>query len=84
LSSDGRTFPNLTGNADYGSDTFRWIGAGTILGIPFAIWLLVVVALAAAYAARRTPLGRHIYAVGGNERGAALSGVNVTSVKLAV
>ncbi|MEE3071071.1 MAG: ABC transporter permease, partial [Pseudomonadota bacterium] len=30
LSSDGRTFPNLNGNPEYGSDSFRWIGAGDV------------------------------------------------------
>lgn len=84
LFSDGRTFPNLGGNPEYGSDTFRLIGAGNLLGIPLAIWILVVVAVIAAYIATRTPLGRHIYAVGGNERGAALSGVNVDHVKMFV
>ncbi|MFN3274798.1 MAG: ABC transporter permease [Paracoccus sp. (in: a-proteobacteria)] len=84
LFSDGRTFPNLSGNAEYGSDTFRLIGAGNFLGLPVSIWMLVVVAVVAAYIARRTPLGRYIYAVGGNERGAALSGVNVTRIKLFV
>jgi erythritol transport system permease protein len=49
LSSEGRTFPNLNGVAEYGSDTFAWIGTGTVLGIPFLIWLLA----GAAYAARR-------------------------------
>ena len=44
----------------------------------------MVVALGAHYISRRTPLGRHIYAVGGNERGAALSGVKVNRVKLFV
>lgn len=81
LSSDGRTFPNLNGNAEYGSDTFRWIGAGNVLGIPVSIWMLIVVGLLAAYIARRTPLGRYIYAVGGNEKAAALSGVRVTQIK---
>lgn len=81
LSSDGRTFPNLDGNAEYGSDTFRWIGAGNVLGIPVSIWMLVVVGLLAAYIARRTPLGRYIYAVGGNEKAAGLSGVRVTQIK---
>ena len=84
LSSDGKTFPNLNGNPDYGSETFRMLGAGGWLGIPVSIWLLIAVALAAGYVARRTPLGRHIYAVGGNERGAALSGVKVNRVKMAV
>ncbi|RNF36364.1 ABC transporter permease [Paracoccus methylarcula] len=81
LSSDGRTFPNLNGNPEYGSDTFRWIGAGDMLGIPVSIWMLVIVGLGAAYIARRTPLGRYIYAVGGNEKAAGLSGVRVTQIK---
>ncbi|MFY0617470.1 MAG: ABC transporter permease [Shimia sp.] len=81
LSSDGRTFPNLNGNPEYGSDTFRWIGAGEILGIPVSIVMLIAVGLLAAYIAARTPLGRHIYAVGGNERAAALSGIKVNQTK---
>lgn len=81
LFSDGQTFPNLNGNPDYGSDSFRLIGAGTVLGLPISIWMLIVVAGLAAYIARRTPLGRYIYAVGGNERGAALSGVKVDRIK---
>ncbi|NIY71233.1 ABC transporter permease [Marivivens donghaensis] len=81
LSSDGRTFPNLNGNAEYGSDTFRWIGAGDIFGIPASILMLIVVGVLATYIASRTPLGRFIYAVGGNERAAGLSGVKVNRVK---
>lgn len=84
LSSGGRTFPNLGGNPDYGSASFPWIGSGNLLGLPVMIWMLIVVGLLAAYIARRTPLGRYIYAVGGNERGAALSGVKVTRVKMFV
>ncbi len=74
LSSDGRTFPNLSGTDEMGTSSFPLIGSGTLLGLPVMIWLLVVVALAAHYVSRRTPLGRHIYAVGGNERGAAVLG----------
>lgn len=84
LFSEGRTFPNLSGNPEYGSDTFRIIGSGTFLGLPVSVWIMVAVALMAAYLATRTPLGRHIYAVGGNERGAALSGVRVDRIKLFV
>ncbi|PRD44621.1 sugar ABC transporter permease [Phyllobacterium phragmitis] len=84
LSSDGRTFPNLVGNPELGTTGFPILGSGTFLGIPISIWLLVVVGLAAAYLAARTPLGRQIYAVGGNERAAALSGVRVTRVKMFV
>lgn len=84
LSSGGATFPNLGGNAEYGSQSFRQIGAGNLLGIPISIWMLIVVGFGAAYIARRTPLGRFIYAVGGNERAAALSGVKVNRIKMFV
>ncbi|MCO6384320.1 ABC transporter permease [Oceanicola sp. 502str15] len=84
LMSGGRTFPNLNGNPDYGSHTFPLIGAGNLFGIPVMIWILIAVALLATYIAQRTPLGRHIYATGGNERGAELSGVRVRRVKMFV
>lgn len=84
LSSGGRTFPNLNGVAEYGSDSFPMIGSGTLLGIPLLIWLLAAIVGLASYVAARTPLGRYVYAVGGNERGAALSGVRVAQVKVAV
>ena len=84
LSSDGRTFPNLVGNVDIGNTGFGYLGAGRILGLPVSVWLLIVVALAAAYLARFTPLGRHIFAVGGNERAARVSGVRVDLVKMFV
>lgn len=84
LSSEGRTFPNLSGTEEMGTASFPVIGTGNLLGLPVMIWLLVAVALGAHYVSRRTPLGRHIYAVGGNERGAALSGVKVDRVKLFV
>jgi len=84
LSSDGRTFPNLVGNPELGTTGLPILGSGTFLGMPLSIWLLIVVGLGAAYLAARTPLGRQIYAVGGNERAAALSGVRVNRVKMFV
>jgi erythritol transport system permease protein len=84
LSSGGRTFPNLSGTDEMGTANFPFIGTGTILGLPFMVWMLIAVAVLAHYISRRTPLGRHIYAVGGNERGAALSGVKVNRIKMFV
>ena len=84
LLSDGATFPNLEGNPAFGTTGYAFLGAGHLLYLPVAIWALVVIALVAAYLARWTPLGRHIFAVGGNERAAALSGVAVNKVKLFV
>ncbi|PIO99986.1 ABC transporter permease [Pleomorphomonas carboxyditropha] len=84
LMSGGSTFPNLIGKPEFGNQGFPVLGSGTILGIPLSIWLLLVVAGIAAYVATKTPFGRQVYAVGGNERAATLSGVNVNRVKLAV
>ena len=84
LSSDGATFPNLVGKEEYGTTGYGFLGSGRLLGLPVVIWILIVMAFVAAYVARSTPLGRHIFAVGGNERAAALSGIRVARVKLAV
>jgi erythritol transport system permease protein len=45
---------------------------------------MLVFALAGAWVAARTPFGRHVYAVGGNERAAQLSGVKVKRVQFSV
>ena len=84
LLSEGETFSNLVGREELGNTGFPWLGSGTILGIPVSIFLLIVLGIAAWYLATRTPLGRHIYAVGGNERAALLSGVRVNRVKMLV
>jgi erythritol transport system permease protein len=84
LSSDGRTFPNLVGKEEFLTTGFGMLGSGRFLGLPISIWLLIIVALAAAYIARSTPIGRHIFAVGGNERAARISGVRVDLVKMFV
>src|SRR5689334_4751836 len=84
LLSDGGTFPNLVGKPELGNTGYNFLGAGRILGLPVSIWILIALALGAAYLSRYTPLGRHIYAVGGNERAAGLSGVRVSRVKMFV
>ncbi|WP_411033343.1 ABC transporter permease [Shinella sp. BYT-45] len=84
LYSDGQTLPNLTGREDLGNQGFSYLGSGTILGLPVSVWILIVVALGAAYFARFVPLGRHIFAVGGNERAARMSGIRVNRVKMFV
>ena len=84
LISNGETFPNLVGKADLGNTGFPILGSGTVLGVPVAVILMAIVALAAAYVAGRTPLGRQIFAIGGNERASLLSGVYVNRVKVVV
>lgn len=84
LSSNGSTFPFLSGQPELGNTGFPFLGEGNIFGVPVPIWLLLVVALLAAFVAGRTPFGRHIYAAGGNERAARLSGVRVNAIRFYV
>ncbi len=82
LRSNGATFPNLVGSDLLGNTGFPAIGAGTLMGLPWAIWIMVVFIFIASFVAARTPFGRQVYAVGGNERAAELSGVRVNRVKI--
>jgi erythritol transport system permease protein len=84
LISSGATFPNLAGKPDLGNTGFLWLGSGSLLGMPVPIWLMLLFGSAGALAAARTPFGRQVYAVGGNERAAVLSGVRAKRIKLAV
>ncbi|MEG0049394.1 MAG: ABC transporter permease [Clostridia bacterium] len=86
LRSGGATFPNLFGDAAKGNLGFDIIGSATIPGIdlPYSIVVFLVMALIAAFIMKRTPLGNQIYAVGGNERAATLSGIKINKVKIFV
>jgi erythritol transport system permease protein len=82
LRSEGATFPDLAGRAELHNTGFSWIGAGSVLGLPVPIYLMVTVGALAAFVTMKTPFGRHLYAIGGNERAALLAGVPVQRVKL--
>ncbi len=71
------------GMSDY-AYMFEWIGFGRVLGIPVPILIMAVVFIIAGYILKFTKLGRHIYAVGGNEAATRLSGINVDRVKIIV
>lgn len=62
--------------------TFGFIGAGIFLGVPMPVWISAVLVVLFYTLSRRTMLGRYIYAVGGNEKATAFSGINVDRVKL--
>lgn len=84
LISNGSTYPRLQGEPDLGNTGFNLIGGSRPLGVPISIWIMLVVALFALFVLRKTPFGRSVYAVGGNERAAELAGVPVRWVKMGV
>ena len=57
--------------------SLTWLGQGTLLGIPNTVLLLVLLYFFAHVFMSHTRTGRYIYAVGGNEEAARLSGVPV-------
>ena len=73
---------------------FNFLGGGFILpqvghllgvpGIPMPVVVMVAVVVAGGYVLTQTRFGRYVYAIGGNEEAARLSGVNVFGVKLGV
>jgi erythritol transport system permease protein len=86
LRNGGATFPNLFGSPELNNLGFDKIGSGTVtsLNIPYSIIIFLVMALISWFIMTKTPLGNQIYAVGGNERAAALSGIQTRKVKLFV
>lgn len=54
----------------------KFIGNGTILGIPVMILIMVVVFIIGIFLLKYTKTGRYVYAVGGNLEATKLSGIN--------
>lgn len=58
-------------------ESYKFIGKGTIIGIPVPVIILILLFLAAHYILTQTGFGRSIYAFGGNREAARLSGISV-------
>lgn len=83
LRSGGGTFPNLAGTPARHNTGFDVLGVQSWFGVPVSIWIMIAVAALAIIVTTRTPFGRRIYAVGGNERAAELSGIRTSRIKIA-
>jgi ribose transport system permease protein len=63
---------------------FDYIGTGWFFGVPVPVWISILVVLLAIFMTTKLPIGRYIYAIGGNENAARLSGINIDRVKITV
>lgn len=61
------------------SPDFLLISNGSIIGIPLPICLMIMVCILAHIVAKYTYWGQYVYAIGGNERAAWLSGIPIKS-----
>lgn len=80
----GRGIAQVSTNGNlqpFKTPAFQWIGLGRWFGVPVQVVVMVLLVVAAVWVLKSSLFGRHILAIGGNERAARLSGVPVASVK---
>ena len=65
------------------SDTFlfQFLGQGYIVGIPFPVIIMFIVLYVLLH---KTAFGKSVYAIGGNEKAAYISGVKLNKVKIII
>lgn len=81
----GATYVYTNGTPISGlSSKFMDIGNKKIIGIPMPVFIIFVVFIIAWYILTQTRYGRYVYALGGNEDSARLSGINTNKVKTLV
>lgn len=84
LITNGLTYPNLEGKPELGNTGFDYLGFNSILGIPIGVIVMIVLAVVGSLLLNHTVFGRWVYASGGNERAAELSGIPVKRVQIHV
>ncbi len=77
LISKAQTFRNYP-------DSFLWLTKGKILGLPFDVFLTIIVVLLASFVYSKTNYGWKVLALGGNEEATRLAGIKTNSVKVSV
>lgn len=63
---------------------WQFLGAGYVGIFPTPVVILVIVLIITAIIMNKTKMGRHMYAVGGNQQAAEFSGIKVEKVKFFV
>ena len=64
-----------------GVNKARFLGHGTIIGIPVPVIIMLLSVAAIAILMKTTRFGTYIYAIGGNEQTAVASGINTNRTK---
>jgi inositol transport system permease protein len=77
LYTSGRPVSSLT-------DAYNVIGQGDLFGFPLPILILAIMAIITHILYSRTKFGKYIYAIGGNEQAARVSGINVAKYKILI
>jgi ribose/xylose/arabinose/galactoside ABC-type transport system permease subunit len=83
IHSNGATYSDLKGSEALGNQGWSFFGS-RVLGIPVGLIILFILAILFAILLKKTAFGWHVFAIGGNEKAAKLSGVKVDKVKILV
>jgi ribose transport system permease protein len=65
-------------------DLLLWVGGGSTLGLPHPIYVLVFLAALMSVVYRWTRWGQYVFAIGGNEQAATLTGIPVKRIKVTI
>jgi ribose transport system permease protein len=63
---------------------FQYLGQGYLFGIPFPVILMVIVFIILYVVLHKMAFGKSVYAIGGNEKAAYISGVKINKVKIII
>jgi inositol transport system permease protein len=77
LYTGGRPISDLT-------DAYNFIGQGDVFGLPVPIIILVIMAVVTHILYAHTKFGKYIYAIGGNEQAARVSGIDASKYKMLI
>lgn len=65
-------------------DLLLWVGGGSTVGIPHPLYVLIVLVVVMTVVFRWTRWGQHVFAIGGNEQAAILTGIAVRRLKVSI
>ena len=83
----GRGLAQVSTNGDlqvFKVPEFQAIALARVLGVPFQVWIMLVLVALVAFLLRKTVFGRQVLAIGGNEAAARLAGIPVNRTKILV
>ena len=64
--------------------SIKLLAGGDILGVPIPVYIMAAIFFIGWWMLEKMPFGRHVYAIGGNEEVARLSGINVFKRKIQI
>ncbi len=74
----------ITGPKMNNSLSFQFIGQGYLFGVPFQVYIMIVLYALAYMLLHKTTFGRKTYALGGNEKAAFVAGVNTKRLQILI